>query len=55
MPVVIREFEVVAEPQIRNDAGLTTQAQPGSTGPTPQDMVRIIRHQLERLARVRAH
>lgn len=60
MPVVINEFEVVAEPQPQKsggERGPTGQSGSGgnqATGPTAHDIVSSVRHQKERLARVRA-
>ncbi len=57
MPVVINEFEVVAEPP---PASQSTGPKPPGTAPsaptpTPHDIERIVRRQIERCARVRAH
>ena len=56
MPVVINEFEVVTQPQLpaqaeQSQSSEATPAQP----PTPQDIERVLRHQMERLLRVWAH
>lgn len=54
MPVVINEFEVVAEPPQPS----ATQAQEpasGAAAPTPHELERIIEHQRERLMRIWAH
>ena len=60
MPVVINEFEVVAEPPSTKASAEKATAAPSPTGastpaPTPHDIQCIIRHQKERFARVRAH
>jgi hypothetical protein len=56
MAVVIHEFEVVAEKPPRTDAAAAKGAKPAPAPPsTPHDMERIVRRQLERAARVRAH
>lgn len=56
MPVVINEFEVVAEPPAAKES--TETKQPGSStktlAPTPHDIERIVQRQARRLARVRA-
>ena len=56
MPVVINEFEVVAEPPTNQS---TETKQPGSPAktpaPTPHDIERILQRQARRFARVRAH
>ena len=58
MTVVINEFEVVAEPQSAKAAPGktpdTATSQPSGI-PSPHDIQRILRHQQERLARVRAY
>lgn len=57
MPVVINEFEVVAEPQPKKTGDETSsagQSQASTPVPTPHDIECIVRHQKERLARVRA-
>ena len=57
MPVVINEFEVVAEPQSKkteDDKGAASQSQAATPAPTPHDIQCIVRHQKERLVRVRA-
>lgn len=54
MAVVINEFEVVTEPQPAAPASAGAKAQ-SPTGPTPDDIERIIRRQSERLARIWAH
>jgi hypothetical protein len=59
MPVIINEFEVVAETPSHEERGGGGESQGDEAaqaqGPTPQDIERIIRHELERVARVRAH
>jgi len=58
MPVVINEFEVVAEPQSAKsaaDKAPAGSARPPNPAPTPHDIQCIVRHQKERFARVRAH
>jgi hypothetical protein len=61
MAVVINEFEVVAEPPPANQPAETgAGAKPSGTStseaaPTPQSIERIVRRQIERFARVRAH
>lgn len=59
MPVVINEFEIVDEPpQERRSAKDLTQENEQANRVlriAPHTIVRIIRHQKERLARVRAH
>jgi hypothetical protein len=57
MPVVINEFEVVAEPQPKktaDDKAPTGQSSASTAAPTPHDIECIVRHHKERLARVRA-
>ena len=59
MPVVINEFEVVTESQTLKPAEGTQTSdtkRPGQMrGSTPHDIGQIIRHQKERIARVRAY
>lgn len=56
MPVVINEFEVVADPQQPKS---TTDKEPAVPAPppppTPHDIACIVRHYKQRLARVRAY
>lgn len=63
MPIVISEFEVVAESPHNRAEG---EAAPGSSGdeavarqetgvPTPHDIEVVVRHIKERLARVRVY
>ena len=63
MPVVINNFEVVAEPPAgaespagaaaQRGAGEASAAQlPGAAAPAPHDIERILRRRAERLARV---
>ena len=57
MPVVINEFEVVAEPQPKkqtDDKASAGQSAGATRAPTPHDIECIVRHHKERLARVRA-
>jgi hypothetical protein len=54
MAVVINEFEVVAEPQAAAPSSQEAKAQ-SPAGPTPADIERIMRRQLERLTRIWAH
>ena len=60
MPVVINEFEIVAEPppqKAGGEPGASVQSGSGgkqATGPTTHDIMSSLRHQKERLARVRA-
>lgn len=55
MPVVINEFEVVAEPQPKKSEADKAPAAPApSPAPTPHDVACIVRHYKQRLARVRA-
>jgi hypothetical protein len=57
MPVVINEFEVIAEPPPSSPAS----AQPGGDTPLPKPMLaaqeveRLLRHEEERALRVWAH
>lgn len=56
MAVVINEFEVVAEAPAAPEGGGPAASPPAPAGPsTPYDIATIVRHQHERLARVRAH
>ncbi|HEX6480732.1 MAG TPA: hypothetical protein VF043_17980 [Ktedonobacteraceae bacterium] len=56
MTVVIHEFEVVSAPPAQQQAVATPpSSQPTAPAPTPQDVERIVRRQIERCARVRAH
>jgi hypothetical protein len=52
MPIVIHEFEVVAAPPPAREPAAPAPAPAG--GPSPHDIVRIVRHEAERLERVRA-
>lgn len=57
MAVVINDFEVVTESQPETRAGNAptgeNAAQP--VAPTPHEVKRLVRQQLERLARLKAH
>ncbi len=57
MAVVINDFEVVAEPVAPNQAGAAPAAQGAAQPsiPTPREIGQMVRRQLERLARVKAH
>ena len=57
LPVIINEFEVVAEPPTGGQGATEPPPvnKPATTGPTPHDIERVIRRQKERSARVRAH
>ncbi len=59
MPVVINEFEVITQPPASQAEGAKPPAASTpatlSSGPTPHDVARVMRHQKERFARVRAH
>jgi hypothetical protein len=57
MPVVINEFEVIAEPPTRQSGAEkpATASTPTSPGPTPHEIERVICRQKERFARIRAH
>jgi hypothetical protein len=58
MPVIINDFEVIAEtPSQERGGGGESQAEEGAQaqGPTPQDIERVIKHESERTARLRAH
>ena len=62
MPVVINDFEVVAEPTPGGEgsrSGSSEQQGEGqggasAAGPTPNDIRRVLRRELERTERVRA-
>lgn len=56
MAVIINEFEVVAEgaPERRPVQG-TEPAQRAAEALSPREVIEILRHQAERLARVEAH
>ena len=54
MPVVVNDFEVVAEQPPRADAPAEANAQPPAAGPTPQELEMVYRRMEERAARVRA-
>lgn len=54
MPVVINEFEVVAEPQPTTPPSSPAPS-PSAEPPTPYEIDRLVRRQLERLARIWAH
>jgi hypothetical protein len=53
MPVVINEFEIVAEPPAQQPVQAPSAGQ-GTPVPSPHDLVQILRHQAERAVRVRA-
>ena len=57
MAVVINDFEVVAEPQAGTRSADTPAADSSTppAAPTPREVERLLRQQLERLARVQAH
>lgn len=57
MAVVINDFEVVTEPKgggAAKEQGETRGGGGATAAPTPEDLRRALRHQLERLERVRA-
>ena len=54
MPVVIDEFEVVAETPSTPPAAAAPAGAPPAP-PTPHDLQDLLRRQAERAARVRAH
>ena len=54
MPVVINEFEVVADPPPPPADGKPVAAPPVPP-PTPNDLAAVARHAEERAERVRAH
>jgi hypothetical protein len=53
MSVVINEFEVIPEPQPANQPAPTVRQEPAPS--VAEDICRIVRLQMERLARTRAH
>lgn len=54
MPVIINEFEVVVDAAPQSD-GAQPQAQPAGSGSiNPQAVLDLLRHQAERLARLKA-
>jgi hypothetical protein len=56
MPVIINEFEVVAEPPVSAPAAAAPEPPPeAASAPPAQDVARILRHEAERELRVRAH
>lgn len=56
MTVVIHEFEVVSEPPVQQQTSATPPGSPPTApAPTPQDIERVVRRQIKRCARVRAH
>ena len=56
MGIIINDFEVVAEPQSAAKPAGTSQSDKKSRSmPASHDVELIIRHQMERLARVWAH
>jgi hypothetical protein len=57
MAVVINDFEVVTEPQPQTQSGNASPAEDVSQSGLlpPRDVKRMLRQQMERLARVRAH
>ena len=55
MAVVINEFEVVSEPQPAPSSTPSAQSPVAQAAPSPDDVVQLIRRQLERSARVWAH
>jgi hypothetical protein len=62
MPVVINDFEVVAEPTPSGEGSHSASPEQkgeghggaAATGPTPNDMRRVLRREMERVERVRA-
>ncbi len=56
MTVVIHEFEVVSGPPVQQPASTPPPSSPPTASAlTPQDIERIVRRQIKRCARVRAH
>ncbi len=54
--VIINDFEVITKPAASGDADSpTSDVEQTPPAPTPRDVIRAIRHQIARLARVRAH
>ena len=55
MPVVINEFEVVVPNDQEHQAGQPQPArEPGPAPLSPQDLIDVMRHHAERMARIRA-
>ena len=55
MPIIINEFEIIADPLPPVQEGATGAASsPEPPALHPEDIVRIVRHQQQRLMRVRA-
>jgi hypothetical protein len=55
MPIVINEFEIIAEPPASPPQGQEPSAASQPATPKPRDVQLVIRRQRERAARVRAH
>jgi hypothetical protein len=55
MPVVINEFEVVAEPPPAGPAQAAAEAPPPRPALAAQEVERLLRHEEERALRVWAH
>jgi hypothetical protein len=55
MGVIINEFEVVAEPQSAQQKDTSQPDQQTPSQPSSHDVEMIIKHQMERFARVWAH
>jgi hypothetical protein len=55
MPVVINEFEVVTQPEHGSQRQSATPTQQTPAQPQVREIEQIIRRQMERAARVRAH
>jgi hypothetical protein len=60
MPVVINDFEIVAEPSPGGDDSRSASSEQkgeghgGAAGPTPNDLRRVLRREMERMERVHA-
>jgi hypothetical protein len=56
MPIIINEFEIIADPMPPAPEGAAGNpaAAPEPPALHPEDIVRIVRHQQQRLMRVRA-
>ena len=55
MPVVINEFEVVSQPENGSQRPAATPTQQTPPQPQVREIEQIIRRQMERAVRVRAH
>ncbi len=52
MPVIINETEIVVEPQRAPEPATPAASPPGAARLTPEEVIRVLQRQQERMARV---